>query len=874
MKAYRVEESLQIDGRLDEDAWAAHESASGFVAREPIEGEPARNDSEVWILYDDEALYVGAVLHDETPAKIMRNMARRDAIALGQSDYFEVMLDPNRDGRTGYRFRATASNVQTDRYLFDDSKEDATWNAVWASGVQLDERGWTVEMRIPLSQLRYDTSDEPQSWGINFGRRRIADNELTRFSLESKLVAGRVSQFGLLEGILLDGSPRRIEFRPYVVSTARAGPAEDGNPFFDGSDVSGRVGVDLRYGLGSAFTLDATINPDFGQVEADPAVVNLTAFETFFQERRPFFVEDARIFDFALSGRTNRLFHSRRIGRAPTGGAPDGAQYTDIPDASSIQAATKLTGRTQGGVSVGAMWALTARERGSAYFDSSGEISRFTVEPEANYGVLRIEQDLRGGATSLGGIVTTMRRSLPSDGSFNDLTSSAWSGGIDFEHNWSNRRYAVWGFFSGSRVSGDPSAITRIQRSSIHYKQRPDLEWGVLDTTATRLTGAEWRLQVEKRRGRWQAAIWAAERTPDFAINDLGFSTASERLDGGASVQYQEVVPKSIFRAYTLRLWAFSNFSHEVLNDPWSLAKWDWAQTAGSVTANANLTFRNFWNLTTNLTYRPDRMSRTLTRGGPRMVAPGARILTVSFRNDNRGVVWLRPRVTIAEGNDGSGSQTRITTAVSLQPSARLRLSLDPTFDRQTQNVQYVASTGTLAYGPTYGRRYIFADLELRTVSIVARANYTFTPRLTLDVYAQGLLSSGNYLTYKQLTAPESFSFDAFEDGTYSETGGVVSCTGGRSCEAPSNVRYIDFDGNGTIDYSFPDRDFGVQSFRATAVLRWEYRPGSTLFLVWQRRQAGRSRIGDFDFGRDFDSMWAAPADDRFVVKMNLWLAW
>jgi Domain of unknown function (DUF5916)/Carbohydrate family 9 binding domain-like len=873
MEAHRIDTEMIVDGRLDEAVWSSYPAATHFVQREPVEGAPALNDSEVWLLYDDDALYVGAVVHDETPETVMRNMARRDAIALGQFDYFEVMLDPNLDGRTGYRFRVTAANVQTDRYLYDDSKEDAAWDAVWTSGVRMDPRGWTVEMRIPLSQIRYETSDGPQTWGVNWGRRRIADNELTRFRLESKLVRGRVSQFGRVTGITLTRSPRRVEIRPYVVSTARRGPGDSSNPFFDGSETSARAGFDLRYGLGSAFTLDATINPDFGQVEADPAVVNLTAFETFFQERRPFFVEDARIFDFSLSGRTNSLFYTRRVGRAPSGRAPAASTFSEVPEASTILGAAKLTGRTAGGLSVGAMAALTDQEEGSAVFEDGGDISRFVVEPRTAFGVVRIEQDFREGSSNVGGIVTALGRSLPRDGAFDDLSTSTFTAGVDFEHNWKDRTYALWGFYAGSHVRGSKEAMTRVLRNSNHYRQRPDLAWAEYDTTATHLTGAEWRLQFEKRRGRWQAGLWAAEVTPDFEINDLGFSTSQERLDGGASLQYQQVVPRSIFRNYTFRLTTFHNFSHEVLTDIGSLDRWNFARTAGTVSANANLTFRNFWNLTTNVAYAPERVSRRMTRGGPRMVNPAERSLRVSFRNDNRSLIWIRSSLNLTHRYRGSGSRTRATVGLSIQPSARLRLSVDPTFTRETDGTQYVSTTTALPFQPTFGSRYIFADLERRSLSVVTRANYTFTPKLTFELFGQALLSAGDYVRYKQLATAGTFDFDIFSEGAYLETDGAASCGGGRSCESPSNRRYVDFDNDGAPDYSFGDRDFNVRSFRATAVIRWEYRPGSTLFLVWQRRQAAISPFGDFDFSRDAGALFDAPADDRFILKVNLWLS-
>jgi hypothetical protein len=477
MEAYRLPEGaeIRVDGRLDEDVWSAAPSYADWVQKEPDEGSPALNDSRVWLLYDDEALYVGVINYDEDPSSIARNMARRDAAYAGRSDYFEVMIDPNLDGLTAYRFRVTAGGVQTDRYLYADDQEDAAWDAVYESPVSVDERGWVAEFRIPLSQIRYETAAHAQTWGIQFGRRRAADNELTRFSFVSKLRPGRVSQFGRVEGILVNGTAGRFEALPYVVSQAHTGPAVPGDPFFDGRDSETRAGLDVSWGLGTAFTLDATFNPDFGQVEADPAVVNLTAFETFFRERRPFFVEDARVFDFNLSGGQNSLFYSRRIGRAPHGGDSGGADFERVPSATSILGAAKLTGRTNGGLSLGAMVAATQEEKGESYFADVDEFGSFPVEPRSTYGVVRVQQDFRQGQSRVGGIATVARRRLPESGVFDHLTRSAYSAGVDFEHSWGDREWALWGFFSGSRVVGDSIAIGRLQRASNHYRQRPDL---------------------------------------------------------------------------------------------------------------------------------------------------------------------------------------------------------------------------------------------------------------------------------------------------------------------------------------------------------------------------------------------------------------
>ncbi len=719
----------------------------------------------------------------------------------------------------------------------------------------VDERGWVAEFRIPLSQIRYETADTVQTWGIQFGRRRAADNELTRFSFVSKLRPGRVSQFGRVTGILLDGTPGRFEARPYLLSQAHTGPSTPGDPFFDGSDTQARVGLDMSYGLGTAFTLDATINPDFGQVEADPAVVNLTAFETFFREQRPFFVQDARVFDFDLGGGSNALFYSRRVGRSPHGGDSGGADFEDLPSATSILGAAKLTGRTNGGLSVGALVALTQAEKGHGYFADTQRYADFPVEPRSTYAVVRAQQDFREGQSRVGGILTAVRRQLPQNGAFDDLPAGAYSGGIDFEHTWSNRVWALWGFVAGSRVVGDSTAIDRLQRASNHYRQRPDLAWATYDPTATSMTGVDWRLQFERRVGKWTGAVWAAEITSGFEINDLGFSTSPERLDGGFRVGYQQVRPNGVFRYSKVDFTTFHNFSHEVLREGIS---WGDAQTAGVVRLNGSGEFLNFWTGNASISLQPDLMSRTATRGGPRMRSPGSTTFALGVGTDNRRLLALRPSVSVTRGRAGSGSALSLGFGVTLQPSARLLVTLEPSYERSTDGAQYVTSSSVVPYEPTYGTRYVFADLERRDLSMVTRLNVTFTPKLSLELFAQPLVTSADFVRYKQLAAPGTFDFDVFQEGA-------------RTYTDASGTRYIDFDGDGTPDDDFTDRDFNLRSLRATAVLRWEYRPGSEIFVVWQRRQSDRAAVGDFDFGRDAHALFGAPADDRFIVKVNYW---
>ncbi|MCK5652056.1 MAG: hypothetical protein KAJ42_11790, partial [Gemmatimonadetes bacterium] len=742
-----------------------------------------------------------------------------------------------------------------------------------------DDRGWTAEVRIPLSQIRYESSDDVQTWGVNFARKRMSSNETSYYSLRSRTREGFVSQFGTLDGVRVPRPSRRIEARPYVLSSMHIGPSESGDPFFDGSETGARIGTDLRLGLGSAFTLDATINPDFGQVEADPAVINLSAFETRFEERRPFFVEDAQVFDFSLglTGRGDELFYSRRIGRAPQGYAPWDADFSDIPADATILGAAKVTGRTPSGLSMGVLAAVTDKEQGRAFYDEEGRYQDFLVEPRAHFGVVKLQQDFNEGASQVGGIFTAMGRELPQDETFDFLASQAFSTGVRFEHQWNDRDWSLAGFFAGSHVRGDPDAITRIQRSSNHYFQRPDATRFGVDSTATSLTGAQWRLHLSRQNGvHWTGSTWVGETTHGLEINDLGYSRSSEKLEAGASVNYREIRPGDWYKSYNILFWAAGSWSHEALDDAGSWDSWENARLTGTTNVTARSTFINDWIGDLTATFSPDHYNYGFTRGGPVMHDPGSWTVRGNVNTDARKKVSFRAGFSRRIGLRDSGEEFSVNGRMSLKPSSQLDISLSPRFSVQTVTDQYVLSTSTLPYEPTYGRRYLFGEIERRTLSMETRISWTFSPNLSFQLYAQPLLSSGDYLAYKQLAVSRTYDFDLLEEGAFSTAEGLVSCGGAQMCteveEDGDRRQHVDFDEDGIADYSFGDRDFNVRSLVGNAVIRWEYHPGSTIFFVWQRRQAGSVGAGDFDFGRDLDALLAAPSDDRFMVKVNYWL--
>jgi hypothetical protein len=862
-------EDISIDGYMDEAEWEDARLFAGFLQQEPVEGIPAEQDTEVRVLFGEDAIWVFARMWDPTPERIDRRLTRRDSH--GTFDQFSIHLDPNLDGLTGYRFAVSAANVQSDSYFYDDTRMDFAWDAVWSSATALDDEGWTVEMRIPLSQIRYEASDEAQTWGINFFRQRVSSNERSYYALVSRTRQGMVSQMGRIEGVLVARPARRIEARPYAVTSLRNGPAEPGDPFFDGSSSNNRLGVDLRYGLGAAFTLDATVNPDFGQVEADPAVINLTAFEVFFPEQRPFFVEDARVFDYGLSGGRNSLFYSRRIGRPPQGSVPGGPDFVDSPDNATILGAAKIAGRTSKGLSLGVLSAVTGNEYAQGAF-SDGSQGEFLVEPRTTYGVVSVGQDLDEGTTQIKALASWMNRVLPGDGSFDWLTSTAFNGGVRFEHQWSDRNWGLWGFFAGSHVRGSQEAMVRVQNASTHLLQRPDATRFSVDPDARSLTGRDWRLQFEKRNGRhWTGSVWAAEVSKVFEVNDLGFSTNAERIDGGFRIGYKEIQPGTLFRNYDVSLSSFHNWSHEALDDPWVVGSWHDARTNGNYSVNVNGEFLNWWNLRTSVRYSPQQMSRNATRGGPMMVSPGSISWNANLGSDRRRAVHVSVNFDQTRDLIGGGARREIKTDLNLRPSDGVSLSVAPSWEATTSSDQYVTATSTLSYGPTYGRRYLFSDLERTSISMVTRLDWTFTPTLSLQLFAQPLLSSGDYVQYKQLAESKSFDFTRFAPGVADAQADGVYCAGGSICEL-DGVQYVDFSGDGRADYSFSDRDFNVRSLVGNAVVRWEYRPGSTIFFVWQRNQIARARTGDFDLDRDLGALFDAPAENRFIIKVNYWL--
>ncbi len=852
LTAVRAVQALDIDGRLDDPAWLTASVAGEFVQYQPSPGDPATEQTEVRVLYTDEAIFVGARMHDRTPDGIIRRLNRRDE--RGTTDVFFVAVDSYFDRRTAFAFEVSVAGVQRDWVFFSDTQEDVDWNAVWESAVQTDEAGWTAEIRIPLSQLRFaeiPSGGEGAIWGLNFGRHIARLGEWDTWAPIPEDGSRLVSAFGTLRNITGIRPLKRVEARPYALASAVRAPGSARDPFYAPTDYRHAMGLDLKYGLTNNITLDVTVNPDFGQVEADPAVVNLTAFETFFPEKRPFFQEGADIFQFRIGGgddNNENLFYSRRIGRRPQGYLQAPHEYADVPDQSRILGAAKVSGKTSDGWSIGFLDAVTRGETGR-FVAASGVPGEQRVEPLTNYATGRVIRDFRGGESALGFIGTATNRSIDADGPLTHLPGSAYAGGFDFRHRFGGGNYQVRGHVLGSHVQGDPVAIERLQRMPSRYFQRPDADHTRLDPARTSLSGTAASLTFQKLGGgHWRYGLFADARSPGFEVNDLGFFRDADMALGAAWLGYQQFRPQGPFRRWgaNANTWSGWNFAGDRLF------------RGGNV--NANFQLNNFWGGYGGFGLEGSGLSPTALRGGPALYYPDSYNGWMGMFSDQRLPIQVGINANFG-GEYGTGSNNfSIGPRLSLQPSTQLQLSLQPRVSWNNRASQYVSQF--TANGEPH---YIFGRLSQRTVSLTTRMNYVLDSKLSVQVYLQPFVSAGEYDRLMEVSDPRAAVFDKrfreFGDDelTLLEAGEFSAWE-------------VDLDADGTRDGLFANPDFNVKSLRSNVVLRWEYRPGSAVFVVWSRDQSSFANDGRFDFRQDLGDVFGLTSTNVFLVKLQYWL--
>jgi len=835
-------EAPHLDGRLDEAAWALAPSFGDFIQRDPNEGQPATERTEVRVLFTDDALYVAVRAYDSRPDLVRGQLTRRDAES--PSDWIVVAVDSYHDRRTAFQFWVNPAGVKRDIYVFNDGDEDDSWDAVWDVAVSRDPGGWTAEYRIPFSQLRFTAGTD--RFGFNVGRIVNRINETSMWRLLPKNQPGDVSHYGDLEGLAGIRPPRRLEILPYSVGRTERTLVEAGNPFRDGRDAAATAGADVKMGIGSNLTLDATINPDFGQVEADPAVVNLSAFETFFPERRPFFLEGVNIFRFPIAlgdgdGADEQLFYSRRVGRRPPGDAePPPGGYSETLQNSSILGAAKLSGKTTSGWTIGLLGALTAEEHGRVADSTGAIVGSEAIAPRTSHFIGRLARDLRNGRTVLGIFGTYLHRDLPSN--LDWLRRDAASLGVDWNHRFSQDRYRFRGWAVGSNVRGSAEAITLTQQSSARYFQRPDLDYVTYDTTRTALSGVAAQMTVGKENGDWRWSTGLDTRSPGFEVNDIGFMRDADRTIQYAWLNRRWLRPGRIFRR------AGINFNqHSVWN-----YGWDRRGLGGNV--NANFTLTNYWGGYAGVQRNLGGLANEL-RGGPLIRIPSNTNGWAGFFSDERKPLQLFANGWFFSQDESGAHGGGVSTSVTWRPSSQLDLSLEPSVDWNHDTWQYLETSPVLG-----NTEYFFGGLQQTTVAMGLRANATFTSTLSLQVFAQPYYSAGAYTDVKHVIDPRGRTFQE-----------ELASLGSNRDSSGSFL--LDLDGNGQTDWTIANPDFNFLSFRSNVVLRWEYRRGSTLFLVWQQTRDSGGSNGQFQPGDAMRTMARTMPENVFVVKLNYWFS-
>jgi len=844
LQALQVEKGPVVDGVLDDEVWKRASFTSDFLQKEPEQGKPASLHTEVAFVYDANALYVGARMSGATAEDIETVMTRRDES--GSAERLIISLDTYRDRRTAYSFAITAAGVRVDWYHPDDHEyvRDLSFNPVWEARTTHASDGWVAELRIPFSQLRFDAVNE-QVWGLNISRAIPRRNEDDFWVVVPRDITGWSSRFGELSGIRGVAPSYRIELVPYVAGDLRADSGANpraGTPFENQRPYSGRAGLDGKVGLGPNLNLDVTVNPDFGQIDADPAQVNLTDFEIIVDERRPFFTEGSQLFN---NNNTNNngpaYFYSRRIGAAPRLRAR--ADFVDSLRASPIWGAAKLTGRLSSGLSLGALGAFTGDGYADTYDFDTQEQGRVKLDSRTGYGVLRAQQELGKGST-VGATLTTLYRDIGAgEGRTLELAREAYAGGADFRLRLLGGEYIVSGYAGGSLVRGAPESISRLQRSSARYFQRPDQTYVHLDPDATSMAGYALGAKVVRQSGEhwlWNGSIGV--ESPGFELNDLGRLGTTDDIDVTLGLTYRETDPGPLLRGYSLRLLGYGNWNYGGV------------RTVNQFQLASEVTFLNFWESSLTLAYLPRAFSDSLTRGGPLMQTPQGLEAGFTLNNNTAGTqLWTVDALAWAYEDGSRGASLK--GGLTVQPFRNLRLSLEPVASIQTDARQYMATLGE-GRPETYGNRYVFGTVRRRELALRFRANLFLTPDLSLEAYAEPFASAGAYSELGELARARGRLLRNYgEDGTSLmrlEDGGWQVM-------------------DGTSSFLLDDQDFNVRSFRSNVVLRWEWQPGSTLFVVWQQDRSASQLLGNALAPRALGDALLSPGGHTFAVKLTWW---
>lgn len=842
-RAFRVEEAPLINGVFDDPAWEGEGWESGFVQHEPYEGRAPSQPTEFKIAYDDMNLYVAIRALDSAPDSITSRMSRRDN---GDGDMVFVVFDSYHDLRTGFCFGVSSAGVRFDMIFSNNGQnEDTSWDPIWQAKSQIHPWGWGAEMKIPFTQLRFKKNSS-KVWGFEVARQIFRHSEMSFWHPIPRTAPGLIHAMGELDGLQEVEPRKQMDLTPYGVASLKTYEPEEGNPFAGGTDTNFDLGLDGKIGVTNNLTLDFTVNPDFGQVEADPSEVNLTAYETFFEEKRPFFIEGSSITSFNVGlgdgdvGNDN-LFYSRRIGRRPQGYpvSVDG-EYVYMPLFTRILGAAKLTGKTGKGLSVGIMEAVTGDTKAS--IDNNGEVRKETVEPLTNYALARVQKDFNKGNSIIGAAATSTIRRL--DGTEMDwLHSSATTAGVDFTQYFRERNYSLSASLYMSNVQGSAEAISNTQLSSARYFQRPDAHHVTYDSTRTSLSGLGGKLQFGRVGGKWNFLFLNVFKSPGLELNDMGYMRQADNMLNVFWTGYNFTEPFSIFRSLRLN------------NDIYVMSDFGGSIHGVGYEYNAGAQFRNYWYGGFGGGFNFHQVSNSILRGGPSMVMPNSGRFHYRVSTDDRKAVSGGFFGFAGWGAEKYYRESSYEIEVTIRPTNALSISLYPSYSTSDRELQYITREE-----PWGEDRYLFGHIEQKVLSTSLRINYNITPDLTIQYWGQPFIASGDYNGFKMITDPGA---ETFTDRYHRFTDGQINLLEGGIYEVDENM-------DGLVDYAFENPDFTVDEWLSNLVVRWEFLPGSTAYLVWSQTRDYYHGSGEFEMWDNLSNLYTdKKASNTFLVKIS-----
>jgi hypothetical protein len=829
-----------IDGKLDDECWKHGTWAGDYHQFTPNEGAKPTYPTEHNIQYDDKNLYIAFRAYDKDPKKIHRYAGVRDEIV---GDMVGVNFDSYHDYRTGFEFTVSAWGQKVDLVLFNPNNWDFNWNAVWKTKVGMEDSAWVAEIEVPLSQLRYSNKDE-QVWGMHTWRWIDRFQEESNWEKQTKTGPGMLYNYGDFIGIKGLKKSRRLELQPFVLGNLKTMEEEAGNPYTkDGRAWGGNAGLDAKIGVSSNFTVDLTVNPDFGQVESDPSVMNLTAFETFYDEKRPFFLEGLTIFDYKFDDQT--LFYSRRIGHSPslTVGSDD-SHFVKSPDMTTILSAAKFSGTTSNGLSVGLIQSVTSNEF-ARITDLQGNETKQKVEPLTNYTVARIQKGYNSGNTVIGGMVTSTNRFIK-DEDLQFLSQDALTGGLDLLHHWKDKEFFVSAKMMGSYIKGSQEAITALQESSARYFQRPDADYLNYDITRTSLSGLGGRIEVGKgSMGFWKYSASLSMLSPGLELNDLGYMKRADEILQTNNISYLITKPVSIFKTLSVGF---------VQSNTWNF-NGTYLGSSGEILFSSM--FKNQWSLTAQSTYYTKAYDTRILRGGYDMMMPSKLQLLGTLSSDPSKKVIASIESIYGSRASNSATDFMIMPGISVRPLSMLKISINATYEGSHDELQYVTTKDLL----TAGKRYILGTIDQKTLGLTFRVDLNLSPEFSIQYYGSPFISKGVYSELKRVTNPGAKKYEdrfaVYQDPVYYN----------------GEYELYDFDGGWPEVYTVTNPDFNFHQFRSNLVAKWEYRLGSFIYLVWSTEKTENNDSSTSTFGDSFKMLRSVFPKNIFLIKLNYWFS-